>query len=140
MSRPVRLTRRRAVEQGRRPAAPTRARSPLWQDSDFVKLWAGETLSQTGSQITVVALPLIAILTLHAGAGLVGLLTTAQFLPILLISLVAGSWVDTKRIKPIIVLCHFSRAVLIALIPIAYLIGQLSVPLLLGDAFVIGCF
>lgn len=53
----------------------------LWRHADFVKLWTGQTISQFGTQFTLLGLPLIAILLLEANAFEVGLLGTVEFLP-----------------------------------------------------------
>jgi hypothetical protein len=62
----------------------------LWRNHDFLKLWSGETVSLVGSQVTDLALPLAAILTLRASAGQVGILRAAEFTPYLLVTLFAG--------------------------------------------------
>ena len=56
----------------------------LWRHRDFLSLWGAETISQFGTQVTLLALPLVAILTLEESAFRVALLTTAEFLPFLL--------------------------------------------------------
>ena len=76
----------------------------LWGHRDFLNLWAGETISQVGTQIALIALPLVAILELDASAFEVSLLTAFDFLPFLLFSLPAGVWVDRLRRRPILVL------------------------------------
>src|SRR6185437_5884979 len=62
------------------PTARTRL-SGLWLHADFLKLWAADAVSETGSQITVLALPLLAALTLNATPGQMGLLTAAGTAP-----------------------------------------------------------
>ncbi len=68
---------------------PTRSPS-LWAHVDLLKLWAGQTISQTGSQLTLVALPLTAALTLRARPADMGLLTAAESAPFLFVGLLAG--------------------------------------------------
>jgi MFS family permease len=102
----------------------------VWTNSDFVKLWAGETVSLTGSQITQFALPLVAILTLHAGVLQVGLLSACRTAPTVLVSLFAGVWLDRRRRRPILIFCSLTNAALIALVPISYAAGLLSIALL----------
>jgi MFS family permease len=75
----------------------------LWRHPDFRKLWAGETVSLLGSEVTELALPLVAVLALHAGAGQMGLLAAARFAPFLLVTLPAGVWVDRRRRRPVLV-------------------------------------
>jgi hypothetical protein len=64
----------------------------LWRHRNFLLLWGGQTASQTGSQVTIVALPLVAIVLLQASTFQVGLLATATTSAFLLISLPAGCW------------------------------------------------
>ncbi len=66
----------------------------LWRHPDFLKLWSAETVSQFGSQVGQLALPLVAILVLDASAFEVAALTTVEFLPFILFTLPAGVWVD----------------------------------------------
>lgn len=71
-------------------------RTPLWRDRRFATYWAGQGISQFGDRITELALPLIAVTSLHASARTVGLLTAAVWAPNL-ISLFIGTWVDQQR-------------------------------------------
>lgn len=87
---------------------------------DFGRLWAGQTLSQLGSQVTLVALPLLAITTLHASTLQVGLLAAAETVPFLILGLPAGVWVDRRRRRPILIYADVVRGLLLASIPIAY--------------------
>lgn len=102
----------------------------LWSDRDFLKFWSGETLSMLGAQVSLVAIPLLAATTLDATPFQMGLLNTAQFLPFLLFTLIAGVWVDKTRRLPLLIGTNFGRAVLIGLIPVAAFIGVLDVWLL----------
>ena len=88
---------------------PLAARS-LWRERDFLKLWGGETISLFGTQVTVLALPLTAVLTLGATAGELGLLNAARFAPFLVIILFAGVWVDRRRRRPILIETNLGRA------------------------------
>jgi MFS family permease len=111
----------------------------LWSDARFRRFWIGETLSQFGDRISELALPLIAVLLLDAGATEVGLLTAAVWAPNLL-SLFVGSWVDHRpRKRPLLIVADVGRAVVLASVPVAYLfdaltLGQLFVVALLGGA------
>ena len=73
-----------------------RSRS-LVRHGDFMKLWIGDTISQLGTQVTVLAIPLTAILILKANAFQLGLLTTLEFLPFILVGLPAGVWVRSEE-------------------------------------------
>jgi MFS family permease len=110
----------------------------LWRHPDFLRLWGAQTLSQFGSQISQLALPLAAILVLDASAFEVALLGTAEFLPFLLFALPAGVWVDRLRRKPILVAGDALRAVLLGSIPIAYAFDALTIWQLYLVGFCVG--
>ena len=99
----------------------------LWRHRDFRNLWAAETVSQLGSQVSQIALPLVAILVLDASAFEVALLGVIEFAPFILISLPAGVWVDRLRRKPILVAADVGRALLLASIPVAYWLDVLTI-------------
>jgi MFS family permease len=117
------------------------ARQPgrsLWRHADFMKLWAAETVSQLGSQVTLLALPITAILILRAGPFEVGLLGTLEFLPFLLVGLPAGVWVDRLSRRPILIAGDLGRAVLLGSIPIAHAFDLLTIWQLYAVAFLTG--
>jgi MFS family permease len=106
----------------------------LWRHRDFLKLWSAETVSQFGTQVSQLALPLVAILVLDASAFEVAALATIEFLPFILFTLPAGVWVDRLRRRPILIAGDFGRAALLATIPLAYVADVLT----LGQLFVVG--
>ncbi|MDQ2787252.1 MAG: MFS transporter [Chloroflexota bacterium] len=110
----------------------------LWRHADFLKLWAGQSVSQFGSQITVLALPLTAALTLHASAANMGFLAAASTAPFLLFGLFAGVWVDRLRRRPILMIADIARFVLLLLIPLLALLGALALVDLYVIAFLVG--
>ena len=110
----------------------------LRHNRDFLKLWAGETVSLIGSQVTMLALPLTAVLLLGAGPFEMGLLTAAGYAPFLLIGLFAGVWVDRRRRRPILIAANVGRAALLAAIPLAAALGLLRIEQLYLVAFVVG--
>jgi MFS family permease len=112
--------------------------SSLWRHRDFLLLWSGETISQTGAQISLMAVPLTAISALHAGPTEVGLLTALQYAPILLITLFAGAWLDRHRRRPVLIVTNLARFLLIMLIPVSYLTDLLSLGLLYLVTFAVG--
>lgn len=116
---------------------PTRSPS-LWAHVDFLKLWAGQTISQTGSQLTLVALPLTAALTLRARPADMGLLTAAESAPFLFVGLLAGVWVDRARRRPILIAADLGRAALLGSIPVAALLHALSLGQLYLVAVAVG--
>jgi MFS family permease len=110
----------------------------LWRHSDFLKLWSAETVSQFGTQVSQLALPLAAIDVIHASAFEVAALTTVEFLPFLLVSLPAGVWVDRLPRRPILIAGDLARAGLLASIPIAYFFDALTIWQLYGVGFFVG--
>jgi MFS family permease len=106
----------------------------LWRHGDFLKLWSAESISQFGSQITGLALPLLAVLVLDASAFEVSALFVIEFLPFILFAIPAGVWVDRLRRKPILVIADVGRAALLGSIPAAHLLDALH----LGQLYVVG--
>ncbi|MEV0522605.1 MFS transporter [Streptomyces sp. NPDC050439] len=119
-------------------AVSARPPSGLWRDADFRRLWSGQTASQLGAQAGQVTLPLVAVLALDVGAGQLGALRAVEQAPILLFSLIAGAWVDRRRARDVMVVADLGRAVALAAIPLAYLLGVLGMPALLVVAFLVG--
>jgi MFS family permease len=113
-------------------------RGGLWRHADFLKLWSAETVSQLGTQITVLALPLVAIVTLDVSAFKVALLGVVDFAPFILVSLPAGVWVDRMSRKQILVVADVGRAVLLATIPLAYWLDVLTIWQLYAVGFAFG--
>ncbi len=101
-------------------------------------LWGAETISQFGSQVSFLALPLVAILVLEESAFNVAALTSLQFLPFLLFTLPAGVWVDRLRRKPILVLGDLGRALALLSVPLAHWLWSLTIWHLFVVAFVHG--
>jgi MFS family permease len=99
----------------------------LWRDADFVKLWLGQSVSVLGSQVSQLALPTVAILLLHAGAFQVGLLGALEFLAFPVLGLVAGVYADRLRRLRIMVACDAVRFLLLASVPVAWLLGWLRI-------------
>ncbi len=110
----------------------------LWRHPDFLKLWSAETISQVGSQVTGLALPLVAIITLDVSAFEVALLGVIEFAPFILISLPAGVWVDRMPRRPILIAGDLGRAALLATIPIAYAVDALTIWQLYVVGFLFG--
>ncbi|MFH8666759.1 MFS transporter [Streptomyces anulatus] len=123
----------------RPPSSSSPSPSPsLWRDTDFRRLWAGQTASQLGEHTTLVVLPLFAVLTLDAGAGQLGVLRAVGQAPILLLSLLAGAWVDRWRARTVMVLTDAARAVALVAAAVAGLLGLLGLPALVVVAFTVG--
>jgi MFS family permease len=110
----------------------------LQSDRDYRWFWSAHTASVYGSQITSVALPLVAVITLNASSEQMGLLRAVQVLPALLFGLVAGVLVDQMRKRPLLVGADLGRAGLLALIPLASAIGILHLEVIYIVAFLTG--
>jgi MFS family permease len=113
-------------------------RSALWRNRDFLYLWSAQSVSQLGSQVTNLALPLAAILVLHASTFQVAALNVVDLLPWILFSLPAGVWVDRLRRKPLLVAADWGRGAVLATIPIAYAMHDLTLTQLFVVGFVTG--
>lgn len=113
-------------------------RPTLWHHADFLRFWASQTVSQFGTQITFLALPLIAITLLEASAFEIGILNSVGWLPHLLISLVAGVWVDKLRRRSVLILADLLRGAILLWIPIAFLLDILSLWQLYLVVFAVG--
>lgn len=119
--------------------ATTAPRRSLWRHRDFMKLWTGQTISQLGDEVTQLAIPLVAALTLEVSPFEFGLLAVLQFLPFILLTIPAGVWVDRMRRRPILIGANVGRAVLLTSIPVAFLAGWLTLWQLYVVAFAVGC-
>ncbi|MGH1550224.1 MFS transporter [Leifsonia poae] len=105
----------------------TSSSSPsLFASRDFRLLLAGQTTSQLGAQIAGVALPLLAVVTLHATPFEVGMLGAASTIAFAVLGLPAGAWIDRVRRRPVLIASDVVRALLLATIPLAALLGMLS--------------
>ncbi|MBV9823023.1 MAG: MFS transporter [Actinobacteria bacterium] len=96
----------------------------LWSHGDFLKLWGGQSLSLVGTQVTIVAMPLVALQLLDASATQMGVLGGLARAPFVLF-LFAGVWADRVRRRPTMIATDLGRGVLIGLIPILYYLGDL---------------
>ncbi len=123
---------------GQGPVADDAAITSLWHHRDFMRLWTAQTVSLFGSQVTSLALPLTAALTLRATPAQMGILGAAQFAPFLLIGLFAGVWIDRRRRRPVMIAADVGRAVLLALIPALALLHVLRIEQVYAIAFLAG--
>nr|BFE57092.1 hypothetical protein GCM10020063_016180 [Dactylosporangium thailandense] len=97
---------------------------------EFNLLWAGQTVSNAGDRVTLFVVPALLIFAMHASPLQVGLVSTAQYLAIPVLSLVAGVLVDRWDLRRLLIVCDLLRCAAVAVIPIAYWQGVLSVPML----------
>lgn len=117
---------------------PPAAVRSLLRDWDFVKLWIACTTASLGSQVSVLALPLAAILLLHSGAFQVGLLAALGTLPYLLVGLPAGVWLERLPRRPVLAITAFARMALMCLVPATWALGRLTLLELDVVAFTLG--
>jgi MFS family permease len=114
---------------------------PLLRQPEFLKLWAAQSISQIGDQVTYLALPLVAVLTLDASAAQMGLLTAAELMPHLLFSLFAGVWIERRsNRRKLMIAADIARAGLLASVPLAAAFDVLTFPQLYAVGFVAGSF
>ncbi|MGE5829626.1 MAG: MFS transporter, partial [Micromonosporaceae bacterium] len=107
-------------------------------NGNFRKLWAGQSVSLVGSAVTYLALPLLAIYTINAGAFEVGLIGFAQEVPFLLVTLWAGAWIDRRRRIPVMLVVDFTRAGLLVLLVVLALAHLLTLESIMAIVFVFG--
>lgn len=118
--------------------APSGPPGSVLRNGDFARLWAGQSVSLMGSQVTLFTLPLVAILTLHATVLQVGILNALRLAPVIVVALFAGVWLDAHRRRPVLITCALCCAVLIGLVPLGGAAGFLSMGLLYAVALVVG--
>jgi MFS family permease len=102
------------------------AKGALRRHRDFRLLWGGETVSELGSQVSLLAIPLLAVQTLHATTFQMGLLTAASTAAFLVVGLPAGVWADRVRRRHLMIGADLGRVLALGSIPIAYAVGGLT--------------
>ncbi len=115
-----------------------RARSSLWRNRDFLLLWAGQSVSETGSAVTVLALPLTAVVVLRASTFQVGLLSAASTAAFLAVALPAGAVVDRLAKRRLMLVCDAARLLIIGSVPVAAAFGILTMAQLYAVALLAG--
>jgi len=114
--------------------------SGAWRHPGFRRLWVAYTVSTFGTEVSSLAIPLTAVLTLDAGPIGMGILGAAASAPALVFGLVAGAWVDRLRRRRILIVADVARAALLLSVPVAFVIGFLSLVYLSIIAFLVGVF
>ena len=99
----------------------------LWRHADFLRLWSGQTISSFGSMVGGTAMTFTAIIFLKATPFQMGLLRAMQIVPALLTGLFAGAWVDRLRRRPLLIGADVGRALILATIPLAAIMGILHI-------------
>jgi MFS family permease len=111
----------------------------LLRERGFRNFWLATSVSLLGDQIALLALPLVAVLILDAGAGQMGVLTASALLPHLLFSLPAGVWLDrVASRRRVMVATDLGRAALVGTIPLAYALDVLTLAQLYAVTFLAG--
>ncbi|RZU51346.1 putative MFS family arabinose efflux permease [Krasilnikovia cinnamomea] len=116
------------------------AGDPQRHRADFRRLWAADALSQVGGQVSVLALPLAAVQATHASTLQVAILPALQTVAFLVLGLPAGVWSDRVRRRPLIISADLGRLVLLGSIPVAALLGVLTIWQLYVVALSVGVF
>ncbi|MDG4766937.1 MFS transporter [Solwaraspora sp. WMMD406] len=119
-------------------AAFVKMRLGLLRQFDYRQLWMADVISQLGVQVSSLALPLVAVLSLEASRFEVGLLAAFETAAFLLIGLPAGAWVDRLRRRRVLVAADLGRAVILASVPLAWWTGLLTMPQLYVVALLAG--
>lgn len=110
----------------------------LWRHGDFLRLWVGQSVSELGSSVTGLALPLVAVVALHASTLAVGLLTAASSIAFLLIALPAGAIVDRLAKRKLMLWCDAARLVLVGSVPAAAVLWHVGLAQLFVVAVAVG--
>lgn len=106
--------------------------------ANFWRLWTGESVSSFGVYVTLLALQVLVLVTLHGDAQDVGWVNSCRWLPYLLFGLLAGAWIERRRRQPVMIATDLACGVLLAVIPLAWVLDRLSVPMLLVIVFLYG--
>lgn len=113
-------------------------RGSLWRHRDFLKLWAGQSASALGSQVTRLALPLTAVLMLGATPGQMGALQALEWAPNALFGLLVGVWVDRLPRRPLLMAANLGLALVVGSVPVAAWLGHVRFEQLYAVAFATG--
>jgi MFS family permease len=111
----------------------------LREHAGFRAFWCSQTVSLAGDQVGLIAMPLVAVLALHAGPGAMGLLTAAGWAPHLLLSVHAGAWIDRSgRARAAMIAADAGRAAAVVTVPAAWALGALTFAHLVAVALAVG--
>ena len=112
---------------------------PLLRETVFRRYWSAQTISMFGDQVSGIAIPLAAVLVLHASAADMGYLSALVWIPSLLFGLHAGAWVDRRGQRRLtMIAADLGRFALLSSLPIAYAFGVLTLAQLFAVAFCVG--
>ena len=112
--------------------------SPPASDRDLARIVAAATVSNLGSMLTRIALPFVAVDVLAASARGMSALNAARVLPALVLGLAVASGIDRRRKRGVLIAADLGHALLLAGVPLAFMLGVLSMPLLWALALASG--
>src|SRR5437764_4309028 len=121
----VQVTSTEELEEAK-PTAPTRRPVPLWRNRDYVLLWSGQMISSVGTRVSMLAFPLFVLALTHSPAQ-AGLIAALRGLPYALLILPAGALVDRCNRKRVMIFCVIGRFVALGSIPVALILGHLTI-------------
>jgi MFS family permease len=104
----------------------------------FWRYWVGSTVSGLGDAVTLVALPLLAVLRLHATSFEVSLITAASFCAWIVIGLPAGVVVARLPLRGTQVAMDLIRGLALLSLPLAAFFDVLTLAQVVGVALVVG--
>lgn len=110
----------------------------LFRHRDFRHLWTADLASQLGTRLSMIAMPLLAVITLDASTFATAALSAAETAAALLFGLFVGALVDRMRCRPVLVAADLARCALLASVPVAAAFGVLGLPQLYVVAFAVG--
>src|SRR5690349_25157614 len=110
---------------------------PIWRNQNFVLLWSGQLVSQVGSRISSLALPLL-VLALTNSPTQTGLIAATESFPYLILSLPGGALIDRLNRKALMIWCDVARVLAFGSIPLVFVLGQLDLPQLYLVALISG--
>jgi MFS family permease len=99
-------------------------RSPA-RNRSFLMLWFGQAVSEMGSAVTGLVIPLLAVTALNASTLQVGILKSCATVALVFISMPVGVFVDRHTKRPIMIFCDLGRALALASVPFVALVGTL---------------
>lgn len=110
------------------------------EQTHFRYLWLADFVSQLGTQVSFLGIPLIAVTVLDVSSFEVSVLVAVGWLPVAMLSLPAGAYVDRVDRRPLMIVCSMARCFLLLLVPIGYYFGVLSIWLLYVVTYLVGSF
>lgn len=114
------------------------AKGKLWHQRDFLKFWIGDTVTQLTGQITDLALPTVAILSIEVTAFQLGVINALGFIAFPTLGLFVGVWIDRIRRRRVMILVNLIEVATLATVPVAFLLGILGLYQLYAVSLIMG--